>query len=253
MNQKVCILIFFLFLSYGINAQNDGIDNSKKALTQSDLNLLSNSTENDSTTYYNEDVILTKYLKFELIDEKLYLAKKKKAISFLLADTLVFKKINGTISLPCQKKTVKFIDKPDAEEDIQLYYYIGQIKILNSFLILGTYWEEYDYKLIDKITGEVKLSFLDYPLISGNQKNIICIYANPYGATADLELYSMDKNKIKLIMSASFKNWLPAGEKNDTFWSNDGYLYLPVLHNKAYWSQDGDLNKNFQYMRIKII
>lgn len=252
MNLKICIIIFFLFLSYCVNAQNDSTDDSKKVLVQSDLNLLINSTENNSTTYYNEDMPLTKYLNFELIDQKLYLTKKKKAVSFLLADTLALKKINGTISLPCQKKTVKFVDKPAAEEDIQLYYYIGQINILNSYLVFGTYWEEYDYKLIDKITGEVKLSFLDYPFISGDKKNIICIYANPYEATADLELYSIDKNKIKRIMSASFKNWMPAGEKNDTFWSNDGYLYLPVLHNKAYWSQDGDLNKNFQYLRIKI-
>jgi hypothetical protein len=252
MNQKVCILIFVLFISHYLVAQNDTIHANKKVLVQSDLNIIANLTENDSTTYYNEDVPLTKYLSFELIDQKLYTAKKKKAVSFLIADTLVHKKKNGIITIPCQKKTVKFVDKLEAEEDIQLYYYIGKINILNSFLVLGTYWEEYDYKLIDKITGEVKLSFLDYPFISGDKKNIICIHANPYESTADLEFYTIDKNKIKRIISACFKNWMPAGEKNDTFWSSDGYLYLPVIHNKAYWSQDGDLNKNFQYVRIKI-
>jgi len=252
MKSKFCILVFVLFLSNCLVAQNDSIKATKKILVHSDLNIIANLTENDSTTYYNEDVPLTKHLSLELIDQKLYKAKKKKAVSFLTADTLAHRKTKGIITLPCQKKTVKFIDKPEAEEDIQLYFYIGQIKILNSYLVFGTYWEEYDYKLIDKITGEVKLSFIDYPFISGDKKNIICIYANPYEATADLEFYTIDKNKIKRIMSTSFKNWMIAGEKNDTFWSNDGYLYLAVLHNKAYWSQDGDLNKNFQYLRIKI-
>ena len=166
MNQKVYILILVLLLGHYLVAQNDSIHANKKVLVQSDLNIITYLTENDSTTYYNEDESLTKFFSIELINQKLYNIKKKKAVSFLIADTLVHKKKNGIITIPCQKKTVKFVDKLEAEEDIQLYCYIGKINILNSFLVLGTYWEEYDYKLIDKITGEVKLSFLDYPFIS---------------------------------------------------------------------------------------
>lgn len=53
-------------------------------------------------------------------------------------------------------------------------------------------------------------------------------------------------------MSASFKNWMPAGEQGEIFWGDDEYLYVPILHSKVFWTDEGDFNNNYQYVRIEI-
>ncbi len=247
MNSKAYLLLFVLFLSFDLKAQNDSI----KALVESDLTIITYLTENDSTTYYNEHESLTKYFSLELIDQKLYKDKKKKSVSFLLADTLAHKKTNGIITLPCQKKTVTFTDLPSEEETHRIYEYIGQINWLNAYVVYGMYWEDYDFTLIDKTSGERTSTFVDFPNISADKKKIICLGANVYENTADLDFYIIDNKKIVQKMNAGFKNWMPAGEYTDMFWSNDGYFYLPVVATNNFWKPDGSLNDQWQYIRIK--
>lgn len=253
MNSKACLLLFVLFLSFDLKAQNDSIKANKKVLVQSDLTIITYLTENDSTTYYNEDESLTKYFSIELIDEKLYNAKRKKAVSSLTADTLAHKKTNGIITLPCQKKTVTFTDLPSEEETNRVYEYIGQINLLNAYVVYGMYWEDYDFKFIDRTSGELTESFVNYPNISADKKKILCLGANVYENTADLDFFVIDKQKILHKMNTGFKYWMPAGEITDMFWSNDGYFYLPVVATNNYWKPDGNLNDQWQYIRIKPI
>jgi hypothetical protein len=248
MNIKAYILVFLLSLGNFGRAQNDSV---KAVLVQSDLNIITYLTENDSTTYYPEDESLTKYFSLELIDSKLYQAKKKKAISFLTADTLAHKKTNGIITLPCQKKTVTFTDLPSEEETNRIYEYIGQINWLNAYVDYVMYWEYYDFTLIDKTSGEATTTFVDFPNISADKKNIICLGANVYENTADLDFYIIENKKIVQKMNTGFKHWMPAGENTDMFWSNDGYFYLPVVSTNHYWKPDGSLNDQWQYLRIK--
>lgn len=220
-------------------------------LGPADLDVISSLTVNQKTVYFETDKQLTEYLTFELIDKPLFDRQKSTAVSFLLADTINQKKKNGLTILKCRDKTVKYIDKPDAEEDLQVFTYVGQIEFLNTYVISGSYWESGDFKFVDKTSGEETNSFVDYPHISPDKKNIICINPNGYEVTADLELYSIADNKTKHVMSASFKNWMPALESHNMFWSADGYLYLTVHNAKSFWKENGALNDNYQYMRIK--
>jgi len=251
MKTKVNLLALVLFFGHFMMAQNDSIKTAKKILVASDLNIITYLTENDSTIYYNEDEPLTKYFNLELIDKELYHAKKKKAVSFLLTNTTVHKKVNGTITLPCQKKTVTFTDLPSEEETHRMYEYIGEITVLNSFVVYGMYWEDYDYKLIEKTSGEEIKVFVDFPNISADKQKILCLGANVYENTADLDFYTIDKKKIVQKMNAAFKYWMPAGEVTDMFWSTDGYFYLPIVAAANYWKTNGDLNDQWQYIRIK--
>ncbi|MBP6557897.1 MAG: hypothetical protein KA213_05985 [Flavobacterium sp.] len=253
MNSKACLLLFVLFLSFGVTAQNDSIKANKTVLIQSDLNIITYLTEKDSTIYYNEDESLAKYFSIELIDQKLYSVKKKKAISFLLADTLAHKKTNGIITLLCQKKTVTFTDLPSEEETHRVYEYIGQINLLNAYVVYGMYWEDYDFTLIDKTSGERTTSFVNYPNIAADKKKIICLGANVYENITDMDFFVIDKNKTTNVTSVGFKYWMSAGEITDMFWSNDGYFYLPVLASNNFWKPDGNLNDQWQYIRIKPI
>lgn len=233
------------------------------ALIPSDINIISSLTVNKKAEFFETGEELTEYLSLELIDKPLFDSQKSTSVNFLLADRTENKKNNGVLELKCKDKIVKYIDKPEAEaaEAMQIFTYVGQIESLNKYLIGGSYWESYDFRFIDKTNGEETNTFVDYPYISPDQKHIICIYANPYESTADIELYTILESKIKLTMIASFKNWMPivdenwmpTNENSEIFWSTDGYLYLTVNHVNSFWKENGRLNDINQYIRIKIL
>jgi hypothetical protein len=222
-------------------------------LVPSDLNIISSLTTNKKTENFETDKELKDFLKIELIDKQLFDNKRSSSVNFLLADTTEIKKKKGIIELKCQAKVKKYIDKPDAEESMQVFNYVGQFEFLNKYLIGGSYYEGLDYKFIDKSSGEETQTFGEYPNISVDKKHIICIYTNLYEATADLELYAIDDKQIKHTMSASFKNWMPTVDPGEMFWNTDGYLYLTANHVNSFWKQDGNLNDKCQYIRIKIL
>lgn len=236
---------------YVLKKQTGSID--EITLVPSDLNVISSLTVNQKTEFFETGEELTKYFSFELIDKSLFDSQKSTSVNFLLADTTDNKKNNGVTELKCKDKVVKYIDKPDAEDAMQIFTYVGQIEFLNKYLIGGSYWESGDFKFIDKTSGEETNTFVDYPYISPDKKNIVCINTNPYDITADLELYSISGDKTKHIMSTSFKNWMPTVENGEMFWSTDGHLYLTVNHVNSYWKENGHLNDKKQYIRIKIL
>lgn len=222
-------------------------------LVPKDLNIISSLTINKKTENFETGVELKDFLKIELIDKFLFDNKRSSAVNFLLADTTRIKKQHGIIELKCKAKVKKYIDKPYAEENMQVFYYLGQFEFLNKYLINCSYYEGSDYRFIDKTSGEETHNFGAYPHISADKKHIICIYTNPYETTADLELYSIEDKQIKHKMSARFKNWMPTIEHGEMFWSTDGYLYLTVNHVNSFWKPDGNLNDKCQYIRIKIL
>ena len=226
---------------------------SEIKLIEKDLKVVSSLTVDEETKEFHTGQRLTKYITLELIEKGLFLSKKSTAISLILEDTTAIKKIKGVIELPVLKGIKRYIDKPEAEEGREEYTYLGQIEFLNKYLVSGSYWESWDYKLIDKTTGLESQSLGDYPICSPDKKFIICISANPYSTTGDLELYSIKDKQVTAVMSASFKNWMPVESEDRGFWSNDGYLYIPAQHVNAYWNSSGNLNTDSQYVRIKVL
>lgn len=223
------------------------------SLLPSDLNVVSFLTINGKSQEVGKDQRLNDFIKIELIDKQLFESKKSTAINYLVTDTTAITKKNGLIELKTPGKTKVFKDNPTDEDDRQIYSYLGQIPVLNQYLVQGNYYEGSDFQFIDKSTGANTQTFGDVPYLSPDKKHIISIYGNPYEQTSDLALYTVNNNKIKEVMSASFKNWMPAIEPGDMFWSKDGYLYLNANHVKAYWQENGHLNSQFQYIRIKVL
>lgn len=221
-------------------------------LISSDLNVISGLIFSDTAKYGQSEEIFHDMVKLELIEQSLFNQNRESAINYLLSDTFNNSKNNGVIELECKEKIVRFVDKPDAEEEREEYQYLGQITFLNQFLIAGSYWESVDYKFIDKITGEETAVFIDYPNISPDKKYIICINTNPYNMTADFELYSINESRVTHTVSVSFKYWMPVFNADEMYWSKDGYLYIAVNHINTFWKEDGNLNDKFQYIRIKL-
>ncbi|UIR57292.1 SH3 domain-containing protein [Sphingobacterium sp. SRCM116780] len=223
------------------------------------LNIISSIHEPDvNTKFYEEDILLKKYLTVELVTEAEYKKQKSTAVNFLISDTLNIRKTDGITTLPCTDKPVIFTDKPDAEESMCVFVYMGQIPELNKYLIGGSYWEEGDVTLVDKTTGE-QLQIDDLPYLSSDKQHLISVAANPYETTADLELYHIENKNIKNIVAISFKNWMPLTQENDRdkpdnmFWGTDNCFYLKALHAKAFWLENGHLNNQGQYLRIKLL
>lgn len=222
-------------------------------LANEDLNVIVAFNNGKETERYDEGKALTDYLSFELITQEEFEKKKSTAVSQLIADTTNIQKRGGVIELRNAGGKVirRFVDKPDAEEDRQEYTYTGQIPLLNAYVVAGTYWESIDYKLINKETGKEIQATYDYPHISPDGKFLVSIYSNVYSTTADFEIYSIANNKIKLIMGASFGNWMASGN-DEMFWGADGFLYVPIVHSAAFWNENGDLNNQYQCVRIGI-
>ncbi|MCW3167004.1 hypothetical protein OMO38_00555 [Chryseobacterium sp. 09-1422] len=229
------------------------IKKNDSLLMQTDLNIVTSLNVNKKGEFFENGSPLTKYLALELIDKSLFESKRKTAVNFLVADTTSIQKKNGIIELVCKNKTVKYTDVASDNDGMQIFSYIGQFEFLNKYLIAGSYYEGGDYISIDKITGAETNTFIDFPYVSPDKKNIICVNSNGYESTADVELYEISGTKINHVMSASFKNWMTLAENDEMFWSSDGYLYLKVHNAKTFWKEDGHYNDNYQYIRIKII
>ena len=223
-------------------------------LIEKDFYQLSSMTIDGKTTFYDELKFLDGVLKFELIDKKTFDQMSKTAIDFFTCDSNLYPKENGIIELNCKTKVVKFKDKGvESESDMmEEYLYLGQFEKTEKYLILGTYYESYDYKLVDKNTGTT-LDLIDFPLFSPDLKQFVCIGFDYFDICSAFVMYSLNANEIKQIHSFSFKNWIPESVENKgIFWANDGYLYIKVQHIKTAWKENGSFNSNYQYVRVKI-
>lgn len=217
-------------------------------LVADDLNIIINDDENDKKTNR-----LSGFLDMSLVDKKEYDAAKSTAADYLMQDTLNIRKKNGVIELPYGNKTRRYVDKPDAEDQTEVFTYVGNIPFLNKYVLSGTYYESFDYKLIDKTTGEETASLNSLPNISADRKYLIALTANSYEPAGWLELYSISDKKIKMALNINFKNWMPAGDDDSAFFGVDGNFYVQALHTKAFWTADGKLNnRNYQYLKIRV-
>lgn len=229
-----------------------------KVLTSTDLNKISYYLETgdpDSWSYIEQEV-LDEYLEIELIEKSLFDNMKNHTVEFLLADTTENRKNNGVLELKCRDKTVKYTDFQNGGESMGEYHYIGYIDFFNKYLIYVGGNESWDFKFIDRTSGEETHFFNGYPFLSPDRKNIISVITNPYERTAEIALFAVSGGEITHLMSTSFTNWMPtvwSVEGGEAFWASDNYLYLSVNHSNSFWAEDGGLNCEFQYVRMKII
>ena len=225
----------------------------KVVLITDDLNILSYSNISEKYAGVENGKPLDNILIFELIDKSLFEKKRALAVNFLSTGNAKVKKENGVLSIPTAKETVTLVDIETDNDSEARFKYMGQIDFLNQYVVFGQFWESSSYIMFDSITGKQTQDFIEYPYISPDKQYIMAVYANPYDEPrTDLELYRIQNKKITPIMSAGFKNWMPVDEPKDIFWAKDGYLYLAVTHSAAFWKENGSLNDNFQYVRIKV-
>ena len=256
--RAIPIIVLFLIIfihSYSIESKANLIPFKFKCdtiLTNDNVYEIVSIGNDSAWKEYDEPQENRDYFIIERIDKNIYENQKANAVQFILFDSTLHRKQEGIIELSCSQKNVKISDSLADDENRTEYAYIGQIKLLNAYMVLGLYYENYAYILFDKTTGQQTINFGELPFISPIKKYIVTLRANPYTDNAEVELYKLSGSEnIKHLITLSFCNWMP-DEGKFIFWSKDGYLYVPVNHPNNYWLKNGNLNSEFEYIRIKV-
>lgn len=236
-----------------VTKETDDVDTGDTILDEADLNIVRGYklAGKDYVGYGDEGKPLEGYLKPELIDKDFYNSKKNTVVNYFTADTTAIRKVNGVLQLKCNDSIKKFTDKLDAEEENQEYTYLGRIDALNCYIVSGSYYEGWDYELINRNNCSVT-SIDGFPYLSPDKKKIVSFSYNPYEDTEIFEYYKVNQNgEITEVMLAEFINWVTLDDT--VFWSSDGYIYAMVENFNQYLKDNGEKDNGFQYIRIKIL
>ncbi len=217
---------------------------------EADLYLLGDESINFNEVYRNNDSIMASRLTIEFIDIKLFERYQANAVSFWLEDTGGAIKADTVLTLKTRDSILKFVDDTTDSEMHRTFSYEGRLAVINKLVVLGTYYEDYGYMLIDMDTGLNTATYQAFPVISPDKKFIVSLSANIYSPqSADMSIDRIENGTIVPELNASFKNWMP----QESFFGIDGYLYVSVNHPSQYWRPDGEVNNDHQYIRIKIL
>ena len=248
MNNFLKLNLFYCCLLIGSTSLSQ---EDSTQLLKEELILINELYIGDSSYFFeeNETVELTEFITLDFIDSLTYKTEKKTKIDFITRDTSNFRKIDGVLSLPCKNAIATFKDNPVEYESIAIHTYVGQLKALNKYIVQTMGWEDYEFKFIDKTTGDTSHYFAGLPYLSPSKKNMLELTANVYAMTTELSLYNVKKNKIKSVFFASFCKWMLAEEG---FWAKDGNFYLAVNKTSEFWTTAGDVRKPTYYLKIKL-
>lgn len=177
---------------------------------------------------------LNEGLLIETISEKEYEAANREKNRYYLKDTLALIKIKNSIKIG---KTV-LTDKSATDGSSEFYNYLGYFPIMNQYLIRGEYLDSLDYKMIDKNSGEIKYSFIDYPIISQNGNFVTVCKTNEFENKTYFEIYNYSNGFYKNVFKAIFTNWRVVDFEKYAFWGNDGSFYLKIDRMNADDSSD---------------
>jgi hypothetical protein len=198
----------------------------------------------------DKDSILSSHLHIEMIEKELFEKMHETAVSFWEEDAQGAVKIDTVLTVKARDTTLTFLDNTTDTELHRTFSYEGRLPIINHFVVLGIYYEDYGYMLIDMNTGNNTSTYQAFPLISPEKKYIISLYADIYSPqSGELSIEKIEGGSIIPLLNASFTNWMP----QESFFGTDGYLYVSVNHPSQYWGIDGEVNNEHQYLRIKIL
>lgn len=209
-------------------------------------------TEADLYTDYDGGNQLADFFIIELIDKDTFFKNKSLAVNFLEKDSISIYKQNGILKLPSMKGEVNFVDNLTDEENHKEYTYIGQIDLLDVYLMSGIYWEDWNYFFVDRITGNTVQTFASHPYISADLKYIVSIDIDTFEGSTYIDLYEIvGKKQVEPIVGMYVKKWIPINSYEHMYWANDNYLYIAVVHHADFWIADGNFSGLDQYIRLR--
>ncbi|MCB9044130.1 MAG: hypothetical protein H6554_10250 [Chitinophagales bacterium] len=188
---------------------------------------------------------------------------KSKSRDKILYDTTTFKKVNGEIKLPVDRKWKPFVTFTDTllntdETDIREYQYLGQFDKIGFYIIGGSFWEHYECYLIDKRTGR-QTTIWNTPLISPTDKfiaNLSMTYGLD-GVPNGLQIWRINRQENNQVEPISLVKHLELDQQiwapDDFVWETDNSLILKVVAVDKFMNENGQPNENdFYYLRLRI-
>jgi hypothetical protein len=211
----------------------------------------------DSQTSLKGDTSKT-FLITEATESDFINAQKKYAdkISY---DTTKNKKIEGKIKLSIDNQSNPWTIFRDTlsesdEASVEQYEYLGQFKNIGVYIVRGSFYESYEYYLIDNKTGN-KITIWGPPKASPTDKFIANLSIN-YGMEGEpngIQIWMLDKNNpsnpISKLIEIDQEVWVP-----DSFiWETDNSLILKVITVDKYMNLEGKHDpKDYYFLRLKI-
>lgn len=173
---------------------------------------------------HSDSFKLEEGLLIETISEKEYEIANQSKYRHYLKDTLALVKIKQSIQIG---KTI-LTDRISKNKDFEFYSYLGYFPIFNQYLVQGEYLDSLDYKMIDKNSGQIKQSFVSYPIISHNGNFVSVCKTNDFENQTYFEIYRYENGFYKNAFKAIFTNWRVVDFEKYAFWSKEGIFYLKV-------------------------
>jgi len=167
--------------------------------------------------------VLKDDLIIEEISEASYSKANQEKVKYYLKDTLALFKHKG------QLRVGETILKDDSRnKNLQYYTYLGFFPSLNQFLVKGEYADSVDYKVIDKNTGVIKFSFIEFPIISKNNNFIANCKTIDSENRTYFEIFNYSDGFYSNVIKVCFTNWRVVDYEESAFWGADGSFYLKV-------------------------
>jgi hypothetical protein len=190
-------------------------------------------------------------IEVNLITEKEFRKMKRTAVEHFEVNEAI-KKTDSTITIAGKG----FQDGRGEGNLPNTFYYEGEIKALNGYLLLYVCeaCEEYEHILVDKGTGETIGSFANAPRFSADLNYVMDI-GQLFSDSPTIVRVNKWKDKEGHGSYKEFGNWSPVGEG---FWGSDNCFYTAVIPSITAENHNRDsevrnaMKYNFRYVRVRI-
>ena len=224
-----------------------------------------NSQSTDSILSNSKDVAIDSLQTFSITNATAndFNIAKSKSKDKILYDTITFKKVNGEIKLPVNRKWKPFVAFTDTllntdETDIREFQYLGQFDKIGFYIVGGSFWEHYECYLIDKRTGR-QTTIWNTPTISPDDK-FIANLSMSYGLEGipnGLQIWRIDRQENNQVEPISLVKHLELDQQiwapDEFVWETDNSLILKVVAVDKFMNENGQPNENdFYYLRLRI-
>jgi len=160
----------------------------------------------------------------------------------LLKDSVFVKRNGDTLFFRTQKGLISLTNSNEEEEGDDANYatftYLGYIKEINQFVAFGSFYEWYNYILVDGETGDTTYS-CGLPIVAPGKKHFMAVNADLEAAYTynGFELYE-NVHPPRLIASRELTRWGP----NTMKWKDDKTIFIDasvIDTTKEDWIQIG--------------
>ena len=203
MRQFIVCYIFLVTILFSCN-QSQNTDKTAIEDTKSELD----------TFYLGDKLVHVTKVEKSTFDKLPEFVLKSDESHYLLKDSSVVKRNIDTLFFEiADNKKVTLVNDNSDNDTYANYSYRGLLPDLNKYLIYATYYEWYNYVLIDRVSGDTTIT-AGLPIISPDKKTFICGNCDLVaGFTFNgIELYT-NKNKPELVAIRELTKWGPTSIK----------------------------------------